>query len=103
MSFHTAIQIAQRIESATGTETTTSAIPHQATKQTPIPMDIDIQNAQVAARRALPKRDANCHPKCFFCNNYGHVRKHCRKLKSQQHHQNAQVLYLPLQLEIDTY
>ncbi|KAH7365706.1 hypothetical protein KP509_18G041700 [Ceratopteris richardii] len=65
VSFHTAIQIAQRIEFATGTETTTSAIPHQATEQTLIPMDIDIQNAQLATRRALPERDANGRPKCF--------------------------------------
>ncbi|KAH7415493.1 hypothetical protein KP509_14G048100 [Ceratopteris richardii] len=91
MSFQIAIQIAQTNESTTGTETTTSAIPHQATEQTPIRMDIDIPNAQLAARRALPEWKANGCPKCYFCNNYGHVRKECRKLTAQQHHQNAQV------------
>ncbi|KAH7276484.1 hypothetical protein KP509_39G009100 [Ceratopteris richardii] len=67
-------------------------MPRSPSESTPIPMDIDdVQNAQTTARRSLPARDAKGCPKCFFCNNYGHVKKHCRKLRAQQHHQNAQI------------
>ena len=80
VSFHAAIQIAQRIEVATfsdsGTAFTTAMPtppPRPPPDSTPVPMDIDVQNALVA-RRALPERDANgLRPKCFYCNNYGHV------------------------------
>ncbi len=72
-------------------------------------MDIDVQNAQISQRRLherdnpgrprLPERDNQGRPRSFHCNIYGHVRKHCRKLKQQQsqknythtHTQNVQV------------
>ncbi|MCO5584054.1 hypothetical protein L7F22_037976 [Adiantum nelumboides] len=72
---------------------------HPAVDNLPTPMDIDIQNVQINSqrpqlestdrrrpphkatdRRALPNYDAQGHPKCFYCNMYGHVRKHCRSL-----------------------
>ena len=99
VSFHAAIQIAQRIEVATCfdsntifTTTMPTPPPRPPPDSTPVPMDIDVQNA-LATRRALPERDANGRPKCFYCNNYGHIKKYCRKFKAtQQHqHQNAQV------------
>ena len=47
------------------------------------PMDIDVQNIQLQARRNLPNHDGQGHPKCFYCNNYGHVRRHYWKLQQQ--------------------
>ena len=36
-------------------------------------------------------RDAQGRPKCFFWNNYGHVKKHSRKWNNQTQKQNVQV------------
>ena len=96
-SLHDAIQIAQRVESATTVENLTipatqPSVQRQPIESMPVPMDIDIQNAQYSARRALPTRDTRGRPKCFYCNNYGHIKRDCRKLKSQQHYQNSQIV-----------
>ena len=95
-SLLSAINIAQRIESASNPEPPVSLFsqpllprPHMDT--TPSPMDIDVQNAQMTQRRPRSDRDAQGRPRCFFCNNYGHVKRHCRKFQSQQQHQNVQV------------
>jgi hypothetical protein len=94
--FHAAIQIAERIEVATfsdsGTIFTTAmpTPPRPPPDSTPVPMDIDVQNA-LAARRALPERDANGRPKCFYCKNCGHIKKYFGKFKATQQHQNVQV------------
>ena len=37
------------------------------------------------------QRDAERRPKCFFCNNYRHVKKHGRKWNNQTQKQNVQV------------
>ena len=29
--------------------------------------------------------------RCFYCNGYGHVKKHCRKFAVARHHQNVQI------------
>ena len=58
----------------------------------PTPKDIDIQNTQSSAHRTLPPKHSQGRPKCFFCNNYGHVKKYCKKLKAQQQTQNSQIL-----------
>ena len=86
-SFHAAIQIAQRIETALSSELPPSSLTHftqqrQQLEPPPTPMDIDIQNVQMGARRQLPDRDAQGKPRCFHCNLYGHVKRHCRKLKT---------------------
>ena len=95
-----AIQIAQRIEAASKTELPNTSGFQLLQKQqyldsTATPMDIDVQNAQTqtAYRRSLPAKDAQGHPKCFFCNNYGHVNKYCRKLKQQQQNQKSQIFF----------
>ena len=100
-TFHHAIQIAQIIEASSLPDITNfspATIPLQRqTENTPIPMDIDVQNAQTTMRRQLPERDAQGRPRCFHCNIYGHVRRRCRKLKLQQpqtrtsQYQNAQI------------
>ena len=56
-----------------------------------VPMDIDIQNAQTAALRSLPQKDVRGCLKCFYCNNYGHIKKYCFKLKATQQVQNVQI------------
>ena len=63
---------------------------HQV-ESTSCPMDIDIQNAQINAKKQLPSRDTQGHPRCFYCNNYGHVKEYCRKFAASRHHQNAQI------------
>ena len=57
-------------------------------------MDIDVHNSQAhtSYKRSLPEKDAQGRPKYFFCNNYGHVKIYCRKLKAQQQTQNSQIL-----------
>ncbi len=98
-TFQTAIQIAQIIESSSVPDITNPpAIPISRPHDGgPSPMDIDVQNAQISQRRSLLERDANGRPRCFHCNLYGHVRKHCRKWKMQQtnktHTQNAQITW----------
>ena len=54
------------------------------------PMEVDVQNAQLQARRALPTRDAQGRTKWFFCNNYGYVKKHYWKWNNQTKKQNVQ-------------
>ena len=59
-------------------------------------MDIDIQNVQMGARRQSPDIDAQGKPRCFHWNMYGHVKRHCRKLKTQtnlhpRQHQNVKI------------
>ena len=95
-SFSNAIQIAQRIEASTTFEQQPSFPVNPFSAKTtldnqPTPMDIDVQNLQKATRRALPDKDTQGRPKCFYCNNYGHVRKYCRKLKASQQIQHTQV------------
>ncbi|MCO5605719.1 hypothetical protein L7F22_059903 [Adiantum nelumboides] len=96
-SFHAAIQISQRTEGALMldeistlvTITAPSRLTHPAPGNIPTPMGIDVQNVQVNSRRpppnvtdrrSLPNQDAQGRPKCFYCNMYGHVRRHCRRL-----------------------
>lgn len=54
-------------------------------------MDIDVQNAQTC----LPPRDAMGRPRCFNCNAYGHVARHChrprRNAQPRRQIQNAQI------------
>ena len=94
-TFQEAILIAQRIEAATQTELqmswSSTVNSEKQYNNNATPMEIDIQNAQLQARRNLPTRDAQGRPKCFFCNNYGHVKKHCRKWNNQTQKQNVQV------------
>ncbi|MCO5586935.1 hypothetical protein L7F22_040879 [Adiantum nelumboides] len=80
LSFHEAIQIAQRIESNMQPEyssTTTVNPPYnnRPLLETPTPMEIDVQNIQMAQRRRLPDRDAQGRPRCYQCNRYGHIRR----------------------------
>ncbi|KAH7292328.1 hypothetical protein KP509_29G062100 [Ceratopteris richardii] len=70
VSFHAAIQIAQRIESSTNADISITPLrqptmPRSSLESNRIPMDIDVQNAQMSARRSLPERDAQGRPKCF--------------------------------------
>ncbi|KAI5068775.1 hypothetical protein GOP47_0017120 [Adiantum capillus-veneris] len=98
LSFHEAIQIAQRLEGSMNSDLPApipplpqgliSASPPAPTH--PTPMDIDVQNVQNTSRRALPARDAQGRPKCFYCNMYEHVRRHCRRLQARQV-QNTQI------------
>ena len=94
-TFSHAIPFAQRIETSntvdqqnffTILEPTATSIENQST-----PMDIDIQNVQ-ATKRALPAQDDKGMPKCFYYNNYGHVKKYCRKWKATQQIQHSQIL-----------
>ena len=91
-TFSHAIQIAQWIKTSntvdqqnffTILEPTATSIENQST-----PMDIDIQNVQ-ATKRALPTKDDKGRPKCFYCNNYGHVKKYCGKWKATQQIQHS--------------
>ncbi|MCO5577459.1 hypothetical protein L7F22_031291 [Adiantum nelumboides] len=82
-SFHAAIQIAHHIEASANPDALITVVPQPTThrhpvQSNPMPMDIDIQNSQVTSRRAIPARDAQGRPKCFYCSNYGHVRQHRR-------------------------
>ena len=96
-SFHMAIQIAQRIEAPDYIELPPSTQPmsnnhqKQPDNSSVSPMDIDVQNVQFSRKNSLPDRDSHGKPRCFYCNLYGHVKKHCRKLAASKHHQNAQV------------
>ena len=96
-SFHMAIQIAQRIEAPDYIELPPSTQPpsnnhqKQPDNSSVSPMDIDVQNVQFSRKNSLPDRDSNGKPRCFYCNSYGHVKKHCRKLAASKHHQNTQV------------
>ena len=58
---------------------------------TATPMDIDVQNTQLRAKRALPERYSQGHPKYFYCNNYSHIRRHYRKWQNHQQKQNVQL------------
>ena len=91
------VQIAQRMEAVYYME-----LPHaptmpqhnnhkQQVEPTTCPMYVDIQNAQINAKKQLPSRDTQGRPRCFYCNNYGHVKKYCRKIVASRHHQNAQI------------
>lgn len=95
-TFHAAVQIAQRIEGISQTDTTPMVVSQPPVQRlvgdsTPTPMDIDIQNVQLQSRRALPVRDQQGRPKCFYCNTYGHIKRHCRRFQATQQHQNAQI------------
>ena len=97
ISFTQAIQIAQRIESATKSESNhiktqifSTSMPN--VDNVPTPMDIDIQNTQSSARCTLPSKDSQGRPKCFSCNNYGHIKNYCRKVKSYQQQQNSKFI-----------
>ena len=92
-----AIRIAQRIEMVSTSDHTSNLPmfqhpPKNTTEPSPVPMDIDIQNALTAWRQSLPEKDAQGHPKCFYCNNYGHIKKYFRKLKATQQVQNVQIV-----------
>ncbi|MCO5572208.1 hypothetical protein L7F22_025960 [Adiantum nelumboides] len=85
-SYHEAIQIAQRIEATTQADTPPTFIPPPTNTQNrslldtpllPTPMDIDVQNTQYGNRRRLPDRDAQGRPRCYACNGYGHIQRHC--------------------------
>jgi hypothetical protein len=95
-TFAQAIEIARRIETSNFSDQQNPfAISHPIrvyTNSQPTPMDIVIQNIQ-AVRRALPMKNAQGRPKCFNCNNYGHVKKYYRKWKVTEL-QNAQVLLM---------
>ena len=54
-------------------------------------MDIDVQNAQSNARRALLERDAHGRLKCLFRNNYGHIKRYCRKWAATRQMQQVQL------------
>ena len=54
-------------------------------------MDIGVQNVQMQTRCNLPNHDAQGHPKCFYCHNYGHLRRYCQKLQQQSDKQQAQI------------
>lgn len=103
-SYHEAIQIAQRIEASTQTDTPPTFIPPPTPTQNrplldtpllPTPMDIDVQNAQYGNRRRLPDRDAQGRPRCYACNGYGHIQRHCRRSRPNNQFQNAQVTLAP--------
>ena len=96
-TFQMAIQIAQRIESPgyielqhapTQSQQISQKIPMETTVT---PMEIDVQNAQFNTRKNLSDRDSQGRPQCFYCNSYGHVKKHCRKFAASKHHQNVQI------------
>ncbi|MCO5566622.1 hypothetical protein L7F22_020299 [Adiantum nelumboides] len=77
----------------------------------PTPLDIDIQNVQVNSRRALPDRDAQGWPKCFYCNTHGHISraagKHLSRKVVEEHYPQMQaatssrcmVCSLPVQIK----
>ena len=94
-TFSHAIQIAQRIETSNTVDQqnffTISQPTATSTENQSTPMDIDIQNVQ-ATKRALPAKDDKGRPKCFYCNNYGHVKKYCRKWEATQQIQHSQIL-----------
>ena len=95
-TFNDAILIAQRIEACTLSDTQPrwphpSSTDSRAQYQGVAPMDIDVQNMQLQARRNRPDRDSQGRPRCFYCHNYGHVRRHCRKLQQQSHKQQVQI------------
>mgnify|MGYP006973874210 CR=1 FL=1 len=84
---HAAIQITQRMEATTredhSNHNSNQPIGSRKTiESAPIPMDVDIKKIQFKARRALPQRDAQGHLKCFRCNIYEYVKKHCKKLQA---------------------
>ena len=91
------IQIAQRIEAPDYIELPPSTQPmsnnhHKQPNDSPVsPMDIDVHMVQFTKKNSLSDRDSHVKPRCFYCNGYGHVKKHCRKLAASKHHQNAQV------------
>ena len=66
--------IAKRIEACTLSDSQ-PCWPHpsstnlRAQYQGVAPMDIDVQNMQVQARRNLPNRDGQGHLKCFYYHN----------------------------------
>ena len=96
MTFNDAILIAQRIEASTLSDsqpcwTHPSSTDLRAQYQGVAPMDIDVQNMQLQAHHNLPNHDDQGRPKCFYCNNYGHARRHCRKLQQQSHKQQVQI------------
>jgi hypothetical protein len=96
-TFQHAVEIAQRVEFAPHTDIPSSLTTFPSRPlidNAPVPMDIDVQNAEFMPRRRLPHRDPQGRlldrdplqgrPHCFFCNNYGHVLRYCRKKKAQQ-------------------
>ena len=92
-----AIQIAQRIEAPDYIELPPSTQPlsnnhqKQPDNSSVSPMDIDVQNVQFSRKNSLPDRDSNGKPRCFYCNGYGHVKKHCRKFAISKHDLNSQI------------
>ena len=95
-TFNDSILIAQRIKACTLSDSQPRWPPLLSTDlraqyQGATPMDIDVQNVPMQTRRNLPNRDAQGCRKCFYCHNYGHVRRYCRKLQQQSHKQQAQI------------
>ena len=88
ISFHIAIQISKWIEA-----TFISDLPTSVHLSPPLPW-ISKSRTGNGHPRALPQCDAQGKPKCFYCNTYGHIKKHWRNLKAQQHHQNVQLASL---------
>ena len=113
ISFHSTIQIAQRIEGSDKFDEVSSFHPPpmpttvHPSVDTTSPMDVDVQNVQLNHRQqhqqsnfrnpsypnrcSLPDRDTQGRPKCFYCNYYGHVKRHCRRWLATQQLQNSQV------------
>ena len=81
-----AILIAQHIEATTQIELpmtwSSNVTSEKQYNNNATPMEVDVENAQLQARRIQPTRDAQGRP-ILFCNNYGHVKKHCRKWSNQ--------------------
>ena len=75
-TFNNTIVISQHIKARLAPPPSTNL---QAQYQAPV--DNDVQNVQLHARRNLPNHDGQGRPKCFYYHNYGHVQRHCRKLQ----------------------
>ena len=92
-----AIQIAQRIEAPhcielpPSTQLVSNNHHKQPNDSLVSPMDIDVHMVQFTKKNSLSDRDSHVKPRCFYCNGYGLIKKHCRKFATSKHHQNAQV------------